>query len=90
MYDVVGGGFGAELEGLEEALAGLGQGIGVEMIVGAGEAVDVLQRVFAELASIAILHGVVVGGFGAHGGSSAVEIDNGLRGDGQREEKADE
>ena len=60
------------------------------MIVGAGEAVDVLQRVFAELACRAILHGVVVGGFGAHGGSSAVEIDDGLRGDGQREEKADE
>lgn len=41
MNDVVSGGFGAEFEGLEEALAGLGQGIGVEMIVGAGEAVDV-------------------------------------------------
>lgn len=60
------------------------------MIVGAGEAVDVLQRVFAELAGVAILHGVVVGGFGVHDGTSAMKIDDRLRGDGQREEKADE
>ena len=90
MDDIVGGGFGAEFEGAQEAFAGEREGVGVEMIVGAGEAVDILQGVFAELAGIAILQGIVVGGFGSDNGTSAVQVDNGLRRKSHWEEKGGE
>lgn len=77
--DIVAGGFGAQLEGTEEALAGLCERVGMEVAVGAGEAVGVVEGVLAEGVGRTAGHGIVVHAFGADGGSSAMEVDDRLR-----------